>query len=185
MKVLYKFTYLLLFTGLALSSCSSEGADTSDDASSASDNEESEVDEIVYDECIGDYVVMQEDVIKLIIKPFKNESIILGKTTRTEMEELTGNADGFERDYNGLNLTAFYSYENEVLQSIALDCFYHCDAALEMIAVDQSIMNNSLTSALNIEGVEAENNIIWEWNETTVRLANFEDGYGIYLDAKL
>lgn len=141
------------------------------------------------DDCLGDYFALQSDLTDVFMTNVKSGSIVVGKTTKSEMETLTGDANGFDKEYDGLRVSGYYSYEGDVLQSISLDYFYECDGALDLLAVDKSSITSSINSSLGIDGVadgdyeDAGTN--WTINGMTVRQANFSDGYGIYVDAEM
>ncbi|CAG5076258.1 hypothetical protein [Parvicella tangerina] len=170
-----------------LTSCNNTTSQKEEKEPSKSEQEHEEI--LTYDDCLGDYVELQKDINQLFIGPLKQEEILLGKTTKEEMKELTGHADKLTKDYNGIELTAFYTYEDDVLKSIAIDCFYQCEEALELLPVDQAAITNALNKAIGEKGATDNDSdaksVSWNFNGMTIRKTNFEDGYGIYIDANL
>jgi hypothetical protein len=149
--------------------------------------EEPEVSET--DDCLGDYFGLQSDLTDLFMANVKSGAIVVGTTTKAEMESMTGDADGFDKEYDGLRVSGYYSYEGDVLQSISLDYFYECDGALDLLSVDKSSITSSINSSLGVDGVAdgdyEDAGTEWSINGMTVRQANFSDGYGVYVDAEM
>lgn len=195
MKNFKVFTVAMLFlAGVTTTFTSCGGGEEKEEKENteAKANEEEVVEEEVVEEestsdCLGDYFGLQTDLSDVFMNNVKSGSIAIGKTTKSEMETLTGDADGFDKEYDGLRVSGYYSYEGDVLQSISLDYFYECDGALDLLSVDKSSITSSINSSLGVDGVadgdyeDAGTN--WSVNGMTVRQANFSDGYGIYVDA--
>lgn len=128
--------------------------------------------------CVGDFYGLKTDLKDYFLVNIKNGSIVMGETTQDEMESLTGDADGFDAEYNGLSVLGSYEYEGGVITSINLDYFYDCEGALEFLDMD----TESITDLINTElGVNSQDGT-WSINGLTVEQMNFDDGYGVYFE---
>lgn len=185
----FKLFSTVLFAQLGLIlmmiSCGANAEGKEDETKEATE----EINEITlnYDDCLGDYVGLETDINKLFLKSIKAGPITVGQTSKTQMEELTGDPSGLARDFEGVSLTAIYTYENDILQSISIDCFYLCDGALDLLPVDQAAISHSINSNFGkeaaIDGGGNSDSENWVFNGMTIKKSNYEDGFGIYINS--
>lgn len=193
MKNFKVFTVAMLFLAGATTTFTSCGGEekTEDkkEESTEANVEEEVVEEIVEeDDCVGDYFGLESDLRDVFIANVQSGAIKIGKTTKSEMETLTGSADGFDKEYEGLRVSGYYTYDGDVLSAINLDYFYECEGALSLLDIDKSSITSSINTTLGVDGVsegDYENaGTNWSYNGTSVRQANYSDGYGVYVEAE-
>lgn len=200
MKNFKVFTVAMLFLAgvtTTFTSCGGEEKEEEKDSTEAkADDKETEEEVVVEeevvtgdDDCVGDYFTLQSDLTDLFMANVQNGSIAIGTTTKSDMEAITGDADGFDKEYDGLSVSGYFSYDGDVLESISLDYFYDCEGALSLLSIDKSSITSSINTSLGIDGVlegdYEDAGTEWSTNGMTVRQANYSDGYGVYIDAAM
>lgn len=136
--------------------------------------------------CVGDFYNLKKDLKDLFLANVKNGSIKLGSTTKSQMATMTGDGDGFDKEYDGLSVSGYYSYDGDVLSSITLDYFYDCEGAMSLLDMDKEDITEVINEALGVTGEKdgdyEDAGIDWSINGMNVRQANFSDGYGVYFE---
>lgn len=137
-------------------------------------------------DCVGDFYNLKNDLRDIFIANIKSGAIKLGKTTKSEMKSLTGDDAGFDKEYDGLRVSGYYSFNGDVLSSITLDYFYECDGAMSLLDMDKEditdLINDGLGSTGEKDGDYDDAGVEWTVGSQSVRQANFSDGYGVYLE---
>jgi hypothetical protein len=137
-------------------------------------------------DCVGDFYNLKNDLKDLFLANVKNGSIKLGSTTQSEMASMTGDGDGFDKEYDGLSVSGYYSYDGDVLSSITLDYFYDCEGAMSLLDMDKEDITDLINETLGVTGEKdgdyEDAGTDWSINGMTVRQANFSDGYGVYFE---
>ncbi|CAG5076256.1 hypothetical protein [Parvicella tangerina] len=136
--------------------------------------------------CVGDFYNLKKDLTDLFLTNVKNGSIELGSTTKSEMAAITGDETGFDKEYDGLRVSGYFSYNGDVLSSITLDYFYDCDGALSLLDMDKEDLTEEINTGLGVTGEKdgdyEDAATEWTINGMSVRQANFSDGYSIYFE---
>lgn len=195
MKNFKVFTVAMLFLAgvtTTFTSCGGSEEKKEDEKSTEATSEETTeevVEESTEATCLGDYFGLKNDLNDIFLANVKSGAITVGKTTKAEMESIAGSADGFDKEYEGLRVNGYFSFEGDVLSSISLDYFYECEGALDLLSVDKSSITSTINTTLGVDGVADgdydDAGTTWSINGQTVRQANFSDGYGVYIDAAL
>ncbi len=137
-------------------------------------------------DCVGDFYNLKKDLSDLFLANVKNGKIKLGSTTKSEMASLVGSSDGYDKEYDGLRVSGYFSYEGDVLSSISLDYFYDCDGALSLLDMDKEDITEEINTGLGVTGEKdgdyEDAGTNWTINGMSVRQANFSDGYSVYFD---
>lgn len=136
--------------------------------------------------CVGDMYTLKLDLKELFLTNINNGSIKIGSTTKAEMLTLTGNETNYAKDYAGLRVSGYYSFnENGTLSAIDLDYFYECEGALSLMEMDIEDIMNLINEAFGSTGVKdsdtVESTIHWTIDGQSVSQMNFSDGYSISL----
>lgn len=138
------------------------------------------------DGCVGDFYNLKKDLKDIFLANIKSGSMKIGSTTKAQMKSMTGDDSGFTKEYDGLRVSGYYSFNGDVLSSITLDYFYECDGALSLLDMDKGDISDAINEGLGVTGEkdgdydDAGTN--WSISGQTVRQANFSDGYGIYFE---
>lgn len=138
------------------------------------------------DNCVGDFYNLKKDLKDVFLANVKNGSIKLGSTTKSQMQSITGDADGFDKEYDGLSVSGYYSYDGDVLSSVTLDYFYDCEGAMSLLDMDKGDITDAINETLGVTGEKDgdydDAGTSWSISGITVRQANFSDGYGVYIE---
>lgn len=191
MKNFKIFTVAMLFLAGATTTFTSCGGEEKAEEKTEA-KEEVAVDTAVVEEdntadCVGDYFGLESDLRDIFLANVQNGAIKIGKTTKAEMEKLTGSTDTFSKEYEGLRVSGYYTFEGDVLQGINLDYFYECEGALSLLDMDKSNITSAVNTTLGVDGVSEGDyegaGTNWSVNGMNVRQANYSDGYGVYFKA--
>ncbi len=134
---------------------------------------------------VGDFYGLKKDLTDLFITNIKNGNIVIGKTTKAEMVNIIG-GENFDKEYDGLRVSGYVSYTEDVVSSITLDYFYDTESALSLLDIDKEDITASISEYLGVEGVaegdytDAPTN--WSFNNQTISQSNFDDGYTIEIN---
>ncbi|MCB9189470.1 MAG: hypothetical protein H6599_09355 [Flavobacteriales bacterium] len=145
----------------------------------------------VEEDCYGDYYILESELIDLFIDNIAKGYIELGKTTRSEMEDLTGDSDEFYADYSGIHVSGYFEYdEKNIVQYISLDYYYECDDLLGYLDIDKKSITSAIESSLDklgkyddYDSYSYDPGVEWKMKDMTIRQANYSDGFAIYIES--
>lgn len=137
--------------------------------------------------CVGDFANLKMDLLNVFITNIKNGSIKIGKTTKSDMQSLTGDGELYDKDYDGLWVMGSYSYdENGRLTDITLDYFYDCSGALILLDADKLEITEMINDAIGSTGVKEtgyeEPSTFWSVNGQNLSQESYDDGFAIILE---
>jgi hypothetical protein len=145
-----------------------------------------EGDEAIDGDCAPDFYALRDDLVDKLVANIANGKIKLNKTTKEEIATLTGDANDFNHDYKGMNVSGYYSYTDGVLTSFSLNYFYTCDAATDLLSLDKSELGTDISAALNVDGKKDgtgdDAGTTWKIDGQTLKQSNFSDGYAYYFN---
>lgn len=136
--------------------------------------------------CSPDFYALKDDLINKIVTNIDNGKIKIGKTTKAEIKTLTGDANNFTYYYDGMNVSGYYSYADDLLTGFSFNYFYTCNDAMNLLSLDKSELTTSISDLFNIEGKKEGSNyegVTWEIDGQTLKQSNFNDGYAYYLSS--
>lgn len=132
--------------------------------------------------CVGDIFTLKSDLAEFFLVNVKNGKIKLGKTTKSEMETLTGSADYFSAEYDGLRVEGAYTYSGDAISKIALEYYYDCDGALEYLDIDTESITELIDTELGVTGETDDYGTTWSISGMTVSQSNYPNGYSVHFD---
>jgi hypothetical protein len=129
---------------------------------------------------VGDFYGLLDDLTAKLINNLKDGKIALGKTSEAEMTAIFGEATSYSPEFDGIRLSAYFTYDNGKLSSIRYDYFYDCESAKNMLSLDKSDIKakiDGILGASTTSGSGEFESYNWTAKSYTVSQSNFSDGY--------
>jgi hypothetical protein len=132
--------------------------------------------------CVGDFASLKYELGSMVTG-IKNGNLSIG-ASRDQVKSITGDAEIFDREYDGLWAAGDFIYEGEAMLSFDIDYFYDCTSALILLDIDFAELTDYINEIMGFDGKKSEysedTTMIWIYNNQELRLVMYDDGYGLY-----
>lgn len=133
--------------------------------------------------CIGNFKTASDFLIETVIQPLVDTSIVLKSTPKPNVVEILTAETFIEKDFEGIRLDGYITFEDNQLQKLNYAYFYDCSGLNERLSKDGSDLLETLKSIIGqpglISGEDATASYFWDLNDQTIALSYFNDGYSI------
>ena len=135
---------------------------------------------------VGDFFGLTNDLSDLLLTNLKSGKISIGKTTETEMAAIFGEATAYNKEFDGIRVSAYFTYEEGKLSSIRYDYFYDCQGVLGLLSSDKADIKTKVETILGATAkTTGEGDFItydWDLKSYKVSQSNFSDGYALSIN---
>jgi hypothetical protein len=135
---------------------------------------------------VGDFFGLTNDLSDLLLTNLKSGKISIGKTTETEMAAIFGDAAAYNKEFDGIRVSAYFTYEGVKLSSIRYDYFYDCESAKSLLSTDKTDVKAKVETILGATAkTTGEGDFItydWDLKSYKVSQSNFSDGYALSIN---
>ncbi len=135
---------------------------------------------------VGDFFGLTEDLSNLLLSNLKSGKIALGKTTETEMAAIFGDAAAYNKEFDGIRVSGYFTYEGGKLSSIRYDYFYDCESAKSLLSTDKTDIKAKVETILGATAkTSGEGDFVaydWDLKSYKVSQSNFSDGYALSIN---
>lgn len=135
---------------------------------------------------VGDFFGLTNDLSDLLLTNLQSGKITLGKTTESEITAIFGDANSYNKEFDGIRLSAYFTYEGTALSSIRYDYFYDCESAKSLLGTDKSDIKAKVESVLGatatVSGSGEFEAYDWALKGYKVSQSNFSDGYALSIN---
>jgi uncharacterized membrane protein YhaH (DUF805 family) len=135
---------------------------------------------------VGDFFGLTNDLSDLLLTNLKSGKIALGKTTETEMAAIFGDAAAYNKEFDGIRVSAYFTYEGFKLSSIRYDYFYDCESAKSWLSTDKTDIKDQVETVLGATATTSGEGdfTIYDWDLIYYKVSqsNFSDGYALSIN---
>jgi hypothetical protein len=134
---------------------------------------------------VGDFFTLDEDLTSLLLANLKSEDIAIGYTTKDEIVAIYGDSVMYNRDFEGIRLSASFTYKGDKLSSIRYDYFYVCEGAKVLLSQDKNDIKTKIESVLGTATVSGSGDFqTYDWTLKGYKItqSNFGDGYALSIN---
>jgi hypothetical protein len=134
---------------------------------------------------VGDFFTLNEDLTSVLLDNLKSEDIAIGYTSRDEMAAIYGDSIIYNKEYEGIRLSAYFTYKGDKLSSIRYDYFYVCEGAKVLLSQDKYDIKTKIESVLGTATVSGSGDFQtydWTFKGYKITQTNFGDGYALSIN---
>lgn len=132
---------------------------------------------------VGDFYGLTEDLSSVLLTNLKSGNLVLGVTSDVEVAAIFGDSVQYNKNFDGLVLSAYFTYAGGKLSSIRYDYFYDCENSRVLLAQDIvdikvkiDVVLGQVADAVG-EGDYAVYN--WDFGSYKITQSVFSDGYAL------
>jgi hypothetical protein len=133
--------------------------------------------------CVGNFETAREFLINTVIQPLVDTSIVLKSTPKLSVVEILTAETFIEKDFEGIRLDGYITFEDNQLQKLNYGYFYDCNGLNDRLSQDSSDLLESIKSIMGEPGLTSGEDhtasYFWDLNDQTIALSFFNDGYSI------
>ncbi len=132
---------------------------------------------------VGDFYGLTEDLSSVLLTNLKSGSLALGVTTDVEVATIFGDSVQYNKNFDGLVLSAYFTYAEGKLSSIRYDYFYDCENSRILLAqdiVDIKVKIDVVLGQVADAVGEGEYTVYnWDFGSYKITQSVFSDGYAL------